>query len=134
MFKVTKAQIEKAEVKANMTKERLEIAQELAMERDRGSNLEKTVRLLREQSDVYEVGRNILPWLHFTNFSILETNDRVSTRCWIKFKIVPTFQNPDRQAHHSDGHLGKRNSSMEGKVRSKLLKEFFFIFFNVLIL
>ena len=57
MFKVTKAQIEKAEVKANMTKERLEIAQELAMERDRGSNLEKTVRLLREQSDVYEVGR-----------------------------------------------------------------------------
>jgi len=51
---VTKAQIEKAEVKANMTKERLEIAQELAMERDRGSNLEKTVRLLREQSDVYE--------------------------------------------------------------------------------
>ena len=57
MFKVTKAQIEKAEVKANMTKERLEIAQELAMERDRGSNLEKTVRLLREQSDDYEVGR-----------------------------------------------------------------------------
>jgi len=51
---VTKAQIEKAEVKANMTRERLNIGQELAVERDRSSNLEQTVRLLREQSEIYQ--------------------------------------------------------------------------------
>lgn len=51
---VTKAHIEKAEVKANMTKERLDIGQELAVERDRSSNLEQTVRLLREQSEIYQ--------------------------------------------------------------------------------
>ena len=52
---MTKAQIEKAEVKANMTRERLNIGQELAVERDRSSNLEQTVRLLREQSEIYQV-------------------------------------------------------------------------------
>ena len=52
---VTKAHIEKAEVKANMTQERMMIAQELTMERDRSLNLEHTLRLLREQSDIYQV-------------------------------------------------------------------------------
>jgi len=51
---VTKANIEKAEVKADMTKERLEIAQELNMERERSCNLEETVRLLKEQSSIYQ--------------------------------------------------------------------------------
>ena len=56
---VTKAQIEKAEVKTNLTQERLLIAQELSIERDRNSNLEQTHRLLREQGSIYQV-RNIV--------------------------------------------------------------------------
>ena len=50
-----KAQLEKAEIKCEMTQERMEIAQELNLERDRSNNLERTVTLLREQIDVYEV-------------------------------------------------------------------------------
>ena len=50
-----KAQLEKAEVKCEMTQERMEITQELNLERDRSINLERTVNLLREQLDVYEV-------------------------------------------------------------------------------
>jgi len=71
---VTKAHIEKAEVKANMTQERLIIAQELGVERDRSSNLEQTVRLLREQSEIYQkqmfeltsgAGKNSKSFQHF---------------------------------------------------------------------
>merc|ERR1719205_32282 len=71
---VTKAHIEKAEVKANMTQERLIIAQELGVERDRSSNLEQTVRLLREQSQIYQnqlteftsgAGKNSKAFKHF---------------------------------------------------------------------
>jgi len=71
---VTKAHIEKAEVKANMTQERLIIAQELGVERDRSSNLEQTVRLLREQSEIYQkqmieitsgAGKNSKSFKHF---------------------------------------------------------------------
>jgi len=51
---VTKAQLEKAEVKADMTKDRLEIAQELSLERERSTNLEDTVRLLKEQANIYQ--------------------------------------------------------------------------------
>ena len=50
-----KAQLEKAEVKCEMTQERMEITQELNLERDRSINLERTVNLLREQLEVYEV-------------------------------------------------------------------------------
>ena len=50
-----KAQLEKAEIKCEMTQERMEISQELNVERDRSINLERTVTLLREQIDVYEV-------------------------------------------------------------------------------
>ena len=52
-----KAQLEKAELKCEMTQERMEIAQELNLERDRSMNLERTISLLREQIDVYEVSR-----------------------------------------------------------------------------
>merc|ERR1739838_789158 len=51
---VAKAQIEKAEVKADMTKERLEITQELTAERDRGFNLGETVKLLKQQAELYQ--------------------------------------------------------------------------------
>jgi len=51
---VAKAQIEKAEVKADMTKERLELAQELSLERERSKNLEETVNLLKEQADIFQ--------------------------------------------------------------------------------
>jgi len=51
---VAKAQIEKAEVKADMTKERLEITQELTVERDRGFNLGETVKLLKQQAELYQ--------------------------------------------------------------------------------
>lgn len=51
---VNKAKIEKAEVKADMTAERLVVSQELGLERDRCINLERTVTLLREQTDLYE--------------------------------------------------------------------------------
>jgi len=71
---VAKANIEKAEVKANMTQERLIIAQELTVERDRSANLEQTVRLLREQADIYQkqmteiasgAGKNSKSFQHF---------------------------------------------------------------------
>lgn len=51
---VAKAQIEKAEVKADLTKERLEIYQELSLERERSANLDETVRLLKEQAAIYQ--------------------------------------------------------------------------------
>merc|ERR1711936_273077 len=49
-----KAQLEKAEVKCEMTQERIDIAKELETERDRSANLERTVTNLREQLDIYE--------------------------------------------------------------------------------
>jgi len=51
---VQKAQIEKAELKADMTKERLELSQELLLERERTRNLDETVRILREQAEIYQ--------------------------------------------------------------------------------
>ena len=50
-----KAQLEKAEVKCEMTQERIDIAKELETERERSSSLERTVTNLREQLDIYEV-------------------------------------------------------------------------------
>ena len=54
-LQVQKAQIEKAEIKADMTKERLELSQDLLHERERARNLEETVRLLKEQAEIYQV-------------------------------------------------------------------------------
>jgi len=51
---VAKAQIEKAEVKADMTKERLEIMKELAAERDRNCKLDESVQLLKKQAEIYQ--------------------------------------------------------------------------------
>jgi len=51
---VAKAQIEKAEIKADMTKDRLGIMHELAAERERGEKLEETLKLLKEQADLYQ--------------------------------------------------------------------------------
>merc|ERR1712037_1061000 len=62
------------EIKCEMTQERMEISQELNVERDRSINLERTVTLLREQIDVYEkqsnelsagVGNNAKQFTHF---------------------------------------------------------------------
>ena len=50
-----KAQLEKAEVKCEMTQERIDLAKELETERGRNINLERTVTNLREQLDIYEV-------------------------------------------------------------------------------
>ena len=54
-LQVQKAQIEKAEIKADMTKERLELSQDLLLERERARSLEETVRLLKEQAEIYQV-------------------------------------------------------------------------------
>merc|ERR1712106_141376 len=51
---VAKAQIEKAEIKADMTKERLEIMKELAAERDRNCKLDESVQLLKNQAEIYQ--------------------------------------------------------------------------------
>jgi len=51
---VAKAQIEKAEVKADMAKERINIMNELAEERGRGLKLDETVKLLKQQADLYQ--------------------------------------------------------------------------------
>eukprot|EP00088_Acartia_fossae_P070030 TRINITY_DN9273_c0_g1_i2.p1 TRINITY_DN9273_c0_g1~~TRINITY_DN9273_c0_g1_i2.p1 ORF type:complete len:387 (-),score=125.39 TRINITY_DN9273_c0_g1_i2:147-1307(-) len=51
---VMKAQLEKAEVKADMTQERLQLAQELAIEREKATNLEETARILKEQASIYQ--------------------------------------------------------------------------------
>merc|ERR1711997_782240 len=69
-----KAQLEKAEVKCEMTQERIDLAKELETERGRNSNLERTVTNLREQLDIYEkqsselsqgVGNNAKQFQHF---------------------------------------------------------------------
>ena len=52
---VKKAQLEKAEVKCEMTQERIDLAKELETERGQNANLERTVTNLREQLDIYEV-------------------------------------------------------------------------------
>ncbi|XP_023335035.1 alpha-taxilin [Eurytemora carolleeae] len=72
---VAKAQIEKAEIKADMTKERLEIAQELGLERERNSNLEETCRLLKEQANIYQ-----------TQLDELQTGAGTSTKSFQHFK------------------------------------------------
>jgi len=51
---VAKAQIEKAEVKADMAKERIDVLQDLNVERDRNLKLEETVELLKKQADIYQ--------------------------------------------------------------------------------
>merc|ERR1712242_129482 len=51
---VAKAQIEKSEIKADMTKERLELMKELAAERERNQKLDETVQLLRRQGEIYQ--------------------------------------------------------------------------------
>jgi len=69
-----KAQLEKAEVKCEMTQERIDLAKELETERGRNANLERTVTNLREQLDIYEkqsselsqgVGNNAKQFQHF---------------------------------------------------------------------
>jgi len=52
--KVAKAQIEKSEIKADMTKERLELMKDLAAERERNQKLDETVQLLRQQGEIYQ--------------------------------------------------------------------------------
>lgn len=51
---VAKAQIEKSEVKAEMTKDRLELMKELAAVRDKNQKLDETVQLLRQQAEIYQ--------------------------------------------------------------------------------
>jgi len=51
---VAKAQIEKSEVKADMTKERLEIMKELAAQRERNGKLDESVQLLKKQAEIYQ--------------------------------------------------------------------------------
>ena len=67
LFQVQKAQIEKAEIKADMTKERLQLSQDLLLERERAKNLEETVRLLKEQAQIYQVeaSSNTIIWPEF---------------------------------------------------------------------
>jgi len=71
---VKKAQLEKAEVKCEMTQERIDLAKELETERGQNANLERTVTNLREQLDIYEkqsselsqgVGNNAKQFQHF---------------------------------------------------------------------
>jgi len=57
---VTKANLEKAEVKADMTKERIEIQQELLLERERSSNLQETVQIMKQQANIYQEQLNQL--------------------------------------------------------------------------
>ena len=54
-IQVAKAQIEKSEIKADMTKERLELMKDLAAERERNQKLDETVQLLRQQGEIYQV-------------------------------------------------------------------------------
>ena len=70
LFQVQKAQIEKAEIKADMTKERLQLSQDLLLERERAKNLEETVRLLKEQAQIYQVeaSSNTIIWPEFSCF------------------------------------------------------------------
>jgi len=51
---VAKAQIEKSEVKADMTKDRLELMKEVGAERERNGKLDETVQLLRQQAEIYQ--------------------------------------------------------------------------------
>jgi len=51
---VAKAQIEKAEIKADMTKEKLDIMKELAAQRDRNCKLDESVQLLKKQAEIYQ--------------------------------------------------------------------------------
>jgi len=51
---VAKAQIDKAEVKAGLARERLEITKQLAGERERGLALSETMMLLKHQAELYQ--------------------------------------------------------------------------------
>ena len=50
-----------------MTKERLQLSQDLLLERERAKNLEETVRLLKEQAQIYQVkaSSNTIIWPEF---------------------------------------------------------------------
>ena len=74
-----KAQLEKAEIKCEMTQERMDISKELTLERDRSINLERTVTLLREQLDVYEVCmNNIFCIVIFNDMYVMFRNNPMS--------------------------------------------------------
>ena len=53
-----------------MTKERLQLSQDLLLERERAKNLEETVRLLKEQAQIYQVeaSSNTIIWPEFSCF------------------------------------------------------------------
>merc|ERR1719347_689820 len=53
--KVAKAQIVKAEVKADLARERLELTKQLAEERQRGLELNEKMMILKQQADQYQV-------------------------------------------------------------------------------
>jgi chromosome segregation ATPase len=91
-----------------MTQERLIIAQELTVERDRSSNLEQTVRLLREQSEIYQkqmveftsgAGKNSKSFQHFdTQIDKLTTQMgslEIETAQWREKSEVRQGQNRD---------------------------------------
>ena len=91
--KVAKAQIEKAEVVANMARERLEMTKQLAGERERELNLNETMTVLKHQADLYQVC-----YLHkVQNYSSQSTGRNVrTTKRWIgESKIISILQNPD---------------------------------------
>ena len=126
LFQVQKAQIEKAEIKADMTKERLQPSQDLLLERERAKNLEETVRLLKEQAQIYQVEASsntiIWPefsWVFFSQFSktFISAADGGAAGWWcLQQQELPALQNPDRQAHQVDDPAREGHRQLEAEI------------------
>ena len=126
LFQVQKAQIEKAEIKADMTKERLQLSQDLLLERERAKNLEETVRLLKEQAQIYQVKASsntiIWPefsWVFFSQFSktfISAADGGAAGRWCLQQQELPALQDADRQADQVDGAAGEGHRQLEAEV------------------
>merc|ERR1712183_368960 len=127
-----KAQLEKAEVKCEMTQERIDLAKELETERGRNSNLERTVTNLREQLDIYEkqsselsqgVGNNAKQFQHFKTqsdklTSTMTTLEKETSQWREKSELsAKQVQKMNQVAMEKDKEVAGLKKKLEGMVK-----------------
>merc|ERR1711992_109758 len=127
-----KSQLEKAEVKCEMTQERMDLAKELETERGTNANLERTVTNLREQLDIYEkqsselsqgVGNNAKQFQHFKTqidklTSTMTTLEKETSQWREKSELsAEQVQKMNQVAMEKDKEVAGLKKKLEGMVK-----------------
>merc|ERR1711902_442968 len=123
---------EKAEVKCEMTQERIDLAKELETERGRNANLERTVTNLREQLDIYEkqsselsqgVGNNAKQFQHFKTqidklTSTMTTLEKETSQWREKSELsAKQVQKMNQVTMEKDKEMASLKEKLEGMVK-----------------